>query len=83
MKLTLPKEVMAGLPEPGSDGVIRATVGLKMEDGGVELVEVNDQPVPTGDAEEDAAEGETEATEEESDTPDLGAMAQDIYGPSM
>ena len=56
MNIKLPEEVIKGLPEPSSDdGLIRVTVGLKLgSDGSVNLVEVNDNPVPTSDEEADA-----------------------------
>lgn len=86
MDLDLPKEVLAKLPEPGSDGIIRATVGLKMEaDGGVELVELNDTPLPTDDEESeddsgDSGEGDDEASDDQSPSASLSSMADQLYG---
>lgn len=52
---------MKSLPEAGEDGLVRATVAIKMRsDGGAELVEVNDEPVPSEAEEEKAPKDLTE-----------------------
>ncbi len=57
MKITLPKEVLAKLPAPDSTGMVRVKASLKInEDGTAELSEINDTPVPTGDADGDKNE---------------------------
>lgn len=63
MKLSLSKEAIQSLPEPGEDGVIRVTAGLKVgSDGEPMLVEVNDMPVDASEPEEEAAEPEKDAS---------------------
>lgn len=72
MKLSLSKEAIAALPEPASDGVIRATAGLKLSpEGEVTLVEINDVPV----------NGASDDDDDSSDAPNLGTMASELYGP--
>lgn len=76
MKLTLPQEALDALPEPDRDGVIRVTAGLKLSpDDEVRLVEINDFPV------DGTIEPDKEDPEEESAEPDVGKMAEELYGP--
>lgn len=71
MNVKLSKEAVASLPEPGEDGVIRVTCGLKMgQDGSPTLVEVNDMPVDSTEPKEEAAE--TSGADESESYPDVG-----------
>lgn len=85
MELTLPKDVLGSLPAPDSQGLVRANVSLKIMPGGkVQLVELNDQPLPVGDDAE-AADPSAEPTADDAnpmpsqDLPDLSAATSDIY----
>ncbi len=77
MRIDLPDDILQSLPAPDSQGLVRVTAGFKFsEDGeGVELVEVNDMPVPTGEE----AESEEEPLMGKDDMPDLNKMEDDIY----
>lgn len=78
MKLTLPPDLLKGLPAPSSDdGLVRVSVGLKIgADGSADLVEVNDTPVPTGaDEDEEAAPDENDDEPPAPDTSEDAEMA--------
>lgn len=73
MKVTLPKEVLDSLPSPDSEGLVRVQAAIRIGEGGAEIVEINDQPVPVG-----------ESTDDENpmpDLPDLAPIESDIYTP--
>lgn len=83
MKLTLPPEVLKGLPSPASDdGVVRVNVGLKVgSDGSVDLVEMNDSPLPVGTDEEDLEEeAPVDPMEEGAEMEDYAQSATDQIG---
>lgn len=75
MRLELPKDVLGSLPGPDAQGLVRVKAALKVSpDGKVEVVEINDQPLPMGDDEND-----DESPMPEEDLPDLSAAEDDIY----
>lgn len=49
MTITLPKDVLDKLPAPDSGGIVRVNAGLKIDpnSGDVEIVEINDAPLPS------------------------------------
>lgn len=60
MTLTLPKDVLASLPAPDEEGLVRVTVAMKVNpsDGTADIEQLNGKPVPTDDASgADAATG--------------------------
>lgn len=75
MEISLPKDVLGKLPAPDSQGVVRVTAGLKVdaESGKVEIVEINDEPVPMGDEEESA---DDKAPMPAESVPDLSQIPQ-------
>lgn len=74
MKITLPEETLTSLPAPDSEGLIRVTAALRVnaEDGSVEIVEVNDAPVPVDEPEEDEVS--------DYEAPSLDEATEAIYG---
>lgn len=85
MEIDLPPEVLSGLPAPDSQGIVRVMVGMKVSpQGDCDLVEVNDMPVEVGDDDQqgndDSEDGEVQPGADDDSTPDLGAMADQIYG---
>jgi len=56
MTISLPKDVLDKLPAPDSGGIVRVNAGLKIDpnSGDVEIVEINDTPLPMGDEKETA-----------------------------
>ena len=60
MKLDLPEDVLGKLPAPDSQGLVRATIGLRInpETGKADLVELNDEPLPSGGDDDEEEEKE-------------------------
>lgn len=74
MKVTLPKEVIDGLPSPDSEGLVRVNAAIRLgTDGQAEVVEINDQPVPVGD------EADDENPMPSQDVPDLSKVEESFY----
>jgi hypothetical protein len=72
MKITLPKDVLGKLPQPDAQGLVRVSAALKMTSGGgMELVEINDEPV--------GKENDDDEPMPQGDLPDLSKA--DIYSP--
>jgi hypothetical protein len=74
VKVKLSKEIIDGLPAPDSQGLVRVKAALKLSgDGMGEIVEVNDQPVPVGNDDDEPMP--------ERDLPDLSNVESDLYRP--
>lgn len=75
MTINLPKDVLGKLPSPDSQGLVRVTAALKVnqDSGDVEVVEINDEPVPMGDEPETADDANPMPAES---LPDLSSLPQ-------
>jgi hypothetical protein len=77
MKLSLSREMIDGLPEPDSQGVIRVTAGIRVDgDGKVSLLELNDGPVA-----DEPEEADDDEPMPENDLPDLDAAEEGFNAP--
>lgn len=71
MTLEIPEEVLKTLAEPDAKGVVRTTVALRInQDGGADVVEINDMPVPN--------DGEEEGEQSSADQPAPMPSSRDI-----
>lgn len=77
--MKLPKELLAELPQPDSQGLIRVTAAIKVDpEGNASVVELNDQPV---DDSSDKEESDDHEPMPERDLPDLSAAEDSFYQP--
>jgi hypothetical protein len=69
MTITLPKDVLASLPAPDEEGLVRATVAMKVNpsDGTADIQQLNGKPVGTGDG--DGADSETGSDQNDDSAP--------------
>jgi hypothetical protein len=86
MDLELPEDVLSSLPEPDPKGVVRVTMGLRMNpEGGARVVEINDTPVAGDDSSEEEEPEETGGDDYSDDTspasqmPDTRDVANSLY----
>lgn len=79
MTLEIPEEVLKTLAEPDAKGVVRTTVALRInQDGGADVVEINDMPVPNDGEEEGEQSPDSETSEQPAPMPSSRDIAAQI-----
>jgi hypothetical protein len=74
--MKLPQELLAELPQPDSQGLIRVTAAIKVDpEGNASVVELNDHPVDDSSEKE----GDDHEPMPERDLPDLSAAEDSFY----
>lgn len=74
----LPKEVLGALPAPDSEGLVRVTAAIKVDDdGSARVVELNDMAIPSDDKEDEETDDANPMPSES--LPDLSSVQETFY----